>query len=1190
MSELTSMVPLNLPGVVRVSLITRHLKGSFGMRNLRLLAFITALLGVASLARAADRVTCYTMWDDRFLYAAFEVQDPDLESKNTTHMSKPWEDDGIEIFIETDAKRAENRTANTYQMSVSPGGGSCWQVGGPDGQPKPKTIFTFKFAKKVQGTINNPFDTDIGYTIEVAIPWSEMGGAPQPGQVMGFNVLCRMKGENEGFVSLSPEVKTEADVQVPAKWIKIKFVNTPTIIAVQDGAVTCRKVVNQPPLINGTIGPGEWIRDMRFQVTKPLPTKSGKTQVPMERLSLTPYRYWYQSNARKETPFVGVTSAGAGFFALSDHPLDGAGPWFSYDQVQWHKDQLAGIEQAGIDVILPVYQGNVPAKGNGYAGKGLSCLVQAMKELKSEGKSFPLVGMYFDTNAMDIEYGQKPDLKSDEVKATFYGMIKDFFLRVPDEFRASLQIPADEGGKTGYVIALGSASAFSDFDDSFTKYCNDQFEKDFGSRLIWIGSLDYRSKVKTMDGYTQAGAGKGVIRDNTNGLDIATLGPGYDGVLTKAKADGEHSIRPRVDSASYKKDWGSLAEMPPGWVIIDGWNAFEEGSEIAPSVEYGNQFPFLTRINLLRFNGLRQYDAKWLRHDTPTTMLPGMMYQVTLAVKNVGAKPWYPGLQGVFLTARWFKDGSIFADTSIRLPIQAPVLVGQSMTKTAAVRTVDQDGKPLPDGDYELRWEMVRANDDWFTNNGDSPLSVPVKIGAPSGQSFSLVGSSLPAMLRSGTTCNLLLKVRNDGTEAWAAGTKVGYKIHKVSSHIGADSQEATELVGGNDSMATIAASVEPGRTVEVPVPVSMTGSDGKPLPAWAKTDPWTYVVAWEVNGAGAQVGRNSEAINVTSTDYGPRFLTNDIPEEMTAGKSYSVNLSLRNTGADPWAKGTMAVGYHWYYLDGTEAVWDGKQTSISSDVLVGQQVAVKASVTAPPFDGQYYLVWDVAVGDQWVSLSDNSCGGNTLKAPVNIVKGNLVAMDLTKLFDADVISFDVSVRDGDADGSGSTLPGELIPPLFTAVKGGILWPSGFLTKTDGEGLASSKHIAFKYPDKAAGAKNAIACKGQTIQVKSGKYSSVHFLVLAGQKVSGAEFAANYALAKATGQVDFAPWTEAPVSGMTTAFMCTHQHTPDGDQPKQACYLTDYAMPADPKSDLVSITLPNNPALKVMAITLEKAP
>lgn len=1159
------------------------------MRNLRVFTFLIALIGIASLAHAADRATCYTSWDERFLYAAFEVQDPDIESTNTTHMSNPWEDDAIEVFIETDAARAGNRTANTYQMSVSAGGGSNWQVGGPDGQPKPKTIYTFKFAKKLQGTLNSSFDTDLGYTIELAIPWSEMGGMPKPGQVMGFNVVCRMKGENDGFVSLSPDVKTAEDIQIPAKWSKIKFVDTPTIIAVQDGAVVCRKIVNQSPAINGSLGPGEWIRDLRFVMVKPESKTPVKQSASTEKLSLTPYYYWYQGDPRKEAPYAHVRYED-GSSMLTDHPLEGSGPWFSYDRVQWHKDQLAAMQQAGIDVALPVYRGDADDQRQ-FASKGLSCMTQAMKELKAEGKGFPLVGMFFDTTAMQDQYGEKPDLKSDEVKATFYGMIKGFFLHVPDELRATVQLPADKGSQPACIVVLRDASSFSDLDGSFMDYCNKRFDEDFGRKLVWVGGFDYKPKAKALDGYAQYGAGLGLTRDNSGWLDVASIGAGYDDSAIRDIAD--HKLRARADGKSFNKDWGTLMPMPPNWVIVDGWNRFEDGSEITPSAEYGDRYAFLTRLSLLKFNGMRPYDAKFLKHDTPSTMIPGAMYQVTLTIKNAGVKPWYPGLQGVFLTARWFKDGSLYADTSIRLPFQQTVLAGQTVEKTIGIRTLDQDGKPLPEGPYELRWELVRAHDEWFATGGDAPLALPVNISSAASSGFGLVGSSLPALMKSGATYSVKLKIRNNGSTPWKAGAKVGYRIYKTAVHLGKDSEDTADLVGGNESATALAADVEPGRVEEVTIPVAVVGTDGKPLQV-SSNDLSTYAIQWDVNDNAHQlgltaIGHDSEAFAVTSTDFGPKFISGDAPAEMSAGKAYPVSITIQNTGTDTWAKADSAIGYHWYYLDGTEAVWDGKKTPLLADLPAGQQATIKTSVIAPPFDGQYRLVCDLAVGDKWASTSANTRGGDILVTPVNVIKGKLLALDLDKLYDADVISSDMNPSDGDADGAGCTLPSECLPPVVTDIKGAQLWPDGLWASAQGTGLDSPRHIAFKYPSKLDGLKNAIACKGQSIPVKAGKYSSAHLLVLATDKVAGAEFAAAYGTAKAATKSDFASWTEAPAKGMLPAFVCLHRHALSGDQLNQRCWLTDYSLPADPKQAMTAIILPNSPALKVMAITLERS-
>ena len=1038
---------------------------------------------------AADRVTCYTLWDDYFFFAAFEVQDPDIISTNTTHMSNPWEDDCMEVFLETDAKRAQDRTPNTYQMSVSAGGGSSFLVGEND-QPKPKTIFTFKYAKKVQGTINRSYDKDLGYTIELAIPWKEMGGPPKVGQIMGFNAICRMKGENEGFVSLSPTVVSEADVQCPAKWGSIKFTNTPTIIAIDNGALVCRRVAGRGPIMDGNLSAGEWIRDMRVQMIKPEPIKKPE-RFMLEKLALARYLYWYQGDSRKEAP-AGHVRNQDGSSALTDQPLDGTGPWFSYDRVQWHKDQLTQMRNAGIDVVLPVYQEG--------ADKGLNCTVQALKELKAEGKSYPLVGMY-----LDMESQTSPE--------TAYGMIKDFYSNVPDEFRAVVQTPIEKGGYPANIVVLsnGGGEAY-----------DQRFAQDFGRRLICVSEQPASDSKPPL------------------GIKIAGIGPGQD----------------RMGGDTYRKAWDSAMAQSPDWIVL-GWNGFHDGSEICPSVQYGESYAGLTKINMLRFNGMRPYDAKFLKHDTPPVMLPGAMYQVTLTVRNAGTKPWYPGLQGVFLTGRWFKDGVLYADTVIRLPFQDTVLAGQIVHKMIGIRTVDQDGKALPEGDYEIRWEVVRSHDEWFSAGGDTPLCVPVKVGTPS-PGFTLVSSTAPTMMKSGATYNATIKVRNDGPTAWKAGWKLRY-----------------ESAGGD--VPAIQSDVEPGRIGEVTLPV-LAMNDG--LLQWDVFDGEKWLPA---SGA-------TESVKVTATDYGPKFMTSDTPPEMNAGKKHDVNLTLRNTGVETWTKAEYAVGYHWYSLDGHEVLWDGAKTPLPADVPPGQQVMVKASVTPPTYDGQYYLVWDLAHGDTWASTTANTRGLDILVAPVKVIRGSLVTMDLTKLFDADVISNDTNRQDGDA-GGGFTLPAEFLPPLVLETPpDGKLWTSGLWAALDGRD--PGRRISFLYPSKLDGAKNAITCSGQTIDVKAGKYVWAHFLILPTEKTT-AEFGFSYKDSKGSAPAVFSPWSEPPLplaeQITDTAFVCPRRHSPDGDQ-NQPCYLTHYAAPAFQMAELTSITLPNNPALKVMAITLEKSP
>ena len=150
------------------------------LKKLPGIAALLCLLAPATLAqapaRSAPRVTAmYTTWDDYYFYAGFQVHDPNVISTNTTPTSQPQQDDDIEVFFETDNARATVRTPQTYQMAVSAGNGAYFSVGDGTKVPKAKVVYTYKYAAQVDGTLNNPTDTDIGYTRRTGDPLAGTG-------------------------------------------------------------------------------------------------------------------------------------------------------------------------------------------------------------------------------------------------------------------------------------------------------------------------------------------------------------------------------------------------------------------------------------------------------------------------------------------------------------------------------------------------------------------------------------------------------------------------------------------------------------------------------------------------------------------------------------------------------------------------------------------------------------------------------------------------------------------------------------------------------------------------------------------------------------------------------------------------------------------------------------------------------
>lgn len=751
------------------------------MRISRCIFILCAILLLASALSAADRISCYTAWDDLYFYAAFEVQDPNLISTNTTHMSNPWEDDDVEVFFETDHARSSARTPNTYHMAVSAGGGSSFTVG-ENGTAVPKKIFSFKYAKRVNGTLNRSDDRDIGYTAELAIPWSEMGGPPKPGQTMGFNLLCRFKGEGSGFVSLSPDVTGEADINSPIRWTAIKFKDKPTIVEIENGAHVCTKFTDRTPLIDGNLGPGEWNGAMDIQLTRP---KEEAIQ-PLDKFlveKLLMIRY-------------------------SLIPEGDGGPL-------WQKDQLTGMKKSGADVVLPEFYGS-------HSVKNLSEMVSALKTLETGGDGYPMLGLFLSVGAQKIDDKQ------------LYDLVKDFYLRVPDRFRAVVQLPAEKGGGQSCIVVLDSRVSPDEISTDDIAKCSEQFMKDFGRGLIWIGNPEYADRWPNLDGYVNPDAGMGVQFSDKGWLDVGAVSPGSGTVPESSAAQ----YRSREDGKTYESDWSVLLAKSPDWVILDSWNATTRGTDIRASDKNGSRYTLTTRVNSLSFNGMRDIDAKFLRHDVPTVMLPGRLYQVTLTVKNAGTKPWYPGLQGMSLAARWYKDGRLVSDSGMRLPLQEKLLAGETMVKTMGIQTIDKGGALLPEGDYELRIEIAGGRDNWSSSGGDLPLCVPVKIGTP-GPDFALVTTIVTPPSTANPAWSVKAALRNDGPSDWETATvKAGCTVYELTN-------KGLVPTSISPVMADISRGTAPGRLADATV--SLKAEELRPSAE--------YIMLWNIAGISPSQG-----------------------------------------------------------------------------------------------------------------------------------------------------------------------------------------------------------------------------------------------------------------------------------------------------------------------------------------------
>ncbi len=110
-----------------------------------------------------------TMWNEKYLYVAFDV----IDGKVQGPAGNPWDDDGVEIFIDGDlAKGAYN--SYTAHLIMRYSDDKVYSYGNADLSTK--------------GILQKSYKTERGYSVEAAIPWENLGITAEDGKKIGFTV------------------------------------------------------------------------------------------------------------------------------------------------------------------------------------------------------------------------------------------------------------------------------------------------------------------------------------------------------------------------------------------------------------------------------------------------------------------------------------------------------------------------------------------------------------------------------------------------------------------------------------------------------------------------------------------------------------------------------------------------------------------------------------------------------------------------------------------------------------------------------------------------------------------------------------------------------------------------------------------------------------------------------------------
>jgi len=308
---------------------------------------------------------------------------------------------------------------------------------------------------------------------------------------------------------------------------------------------------------------------------KPADFAEAKSFHGSDRIVGTYYFYWYDQASKAHI------IDGDGTDALTTHPatLDG----LSWKSVAWHRRQLEDMSAAGIDVAFPVFWG-APSEQNGKASlhwsyEGLPPLVQAREELLRAGKVAPRLGLFYDTSTLQHNgWHEHIDLTTERGREWFYATVRDFFSIIPPKHWAMLDDRP--------MLLLYSASFAKRHDQSVVDHLRAEFPRQFGGRVPWLArEVSWRVKADSVVAWG------GALGLKTPG-GVASLGPGYDHSAVPGRT---RLVVDRRGGAFYEEQWLKFLRRPVNFVMVETWNEWHEGTDVAESKEYGRQYIELTR-------------------------------------------------------------------------------------------------------------------------------------------------------------------------------------------------------------------------------------------------------------------------------------------------------------------------------------------------------------------------------------------------------------------------------------------------------------------------------------------------------------------------------------------------------------------------------------------------------------------
>ncbi|MEK6967313.1 MAG: DUF5010 domain-containing protein [Nanoarchaeota archaeon] len=323
-----------------------------------------------------------------------------------------------------------------------------------------------------------------------------------------------------------------------------------------DENVSCVLDCPAPPPINETP-----------PVNDTVPPVINSTQPVSSVFTGTYFYYWYDV-------YSGAHMDPAGLATSPQSTVD-----FSYKSVDWFKREFTDMKAAGIDNALMVYWG----RRLNWSLTGVENAAIAVQEMDAQGKPYPQIGLFYDTNVLN-GYWDVKELISNTSRDSFYRDIYEFYKRVPKKYWATIN------GRP--VIWLWLQYVNDQYNQESFDYMYSRFEQDFGVRP-YIVKEEAWWKVNVDLTYRWGASLSGIIPTDLAADHVLVLGAGYNDSILPDRNGGFE--RDRKDGDFYRRNLEKMLVYNRSIIVFETWNEFHEGSTIARSAQHGDYYIQLTK-------------------------------------------------------------------------------------------------------------------------------------------------------------------------------------------------------------------------------------------------------------------------------------------------------------------------------------------------------------------------------------------------------------------------------------------------------------------------------------------------------------------------------------------------------------------------------------------------------------------